>query len=267
MDKPKISIITVSYNAVKTIEQTIQSVVNQAYDNIEYIIIDGGSTDGTVDIIKKYEDKIAYWVSEPDDGIYDAMNKGIDIASGDYIYFLNDGDQFYNKNTIQMFFEQLGDIGLYILCGRIIQTDYNLLLMRCYGGKLSCRQILEGYMPPHQGMFIPVRLAKKYKFDTTYKIAADFDLLTRLLVDKIEIKFLEDIVAFHEENGISGAICNQEQLYKEYKNILFGLGNKKAIKQFLSRYKKNKIKNIFLEILPQICIVFLKKKNGWETFK
>ncbi|WP_432748534.1 glycosyltransferase family 2 protein [Pectinatus frisingensis] len=263
----KISIITVSYNAVKTIEQTIQSVLKQTYDNIEYIIIDGGSTDGTVDVIKKYEDKIAHWVSEPDDGIYDAMNKGIDAASGDYVYFLNDGDHFYNKNTIQMFFGKLRDTGLYIFCGRIIQTDYNLLLMRRYGCKLSCSQILEGYMPPHQGMFIPVSLAKKYKFDTTYKIAADFDLLTRLLANKIKIKFFEDIIAFHEENGISGAICNQEQLYKEYKNILFKLGNKTAIKQFLSRYKRNKIKNVFIKILPWILIRFLKKKNGWEIFK
>ena len=91
-----ISIITVSYNAVKTIEQTISSVVNQSYSNIEYIIIDGGSTDGTVDIIKKYEDRIAYWVSEPDGGIYDAMNKGIKVATGDYIQIIGADDFLIN---------------------------------------------------------------------------------------------------------------------------------------------------------------------------
>lgn len=101
MENLKISIITVSYNAAKTIEQTIQSVVNQTYDNIEYIIIDGGSTDGTVDIIKKYEDKIAYWVSEPDKGIYDAMNKGILKASGEYIYFLGADDWLYNESVME----------------------------------------------------------------------------------------------------------------------------------------------------------------------
>ena len=96
----KISIITVSYNAAKTIEQTISSVVNQTYQDIEYIIIDGGSTDGTMDIIRKYEDRIAYWISEPDKGIYDAMNKGIDVATGDYVYFLGADDRLVDANII-----------------------------------------------------------------------------------------------------------------------------------------------------------------------
>ena len=98
----KISIVTVSYDVAGTIEQTISSVVNQTYENIEYIIIDGGSTDGTVDIIRKYEDKIAYWVSETDRGIYDAMNKGIDVATGDYIYFLGADDILFNLPIISI---------------------------------------------------------------------------------------------------------------------------------------------------------------------
>ena len=92
MNNPLISVVTVSYNAVSTIEQTIISVLNQMYSNIEYIIIDGGSTDGTVDIIKRYDDKIAYWRSEPDRGIYDAMNKGILQAKGEWIYFIGASD-------------------------------------------------------------------------------------------------------------------------------------------------------------------------------
>ena len=99
-NNPKISIITVSFNAVKVIEETIVSVINQTYTNVEYIIIDGGSTDGTVDIIKEYADKISYWVSESDKGIYDAMNKGGIKALGDFLYFLNAGDSFYNKSSL-----------------------------------------------------------------------------------------------------------------------------------------------------------------------
>lgn len=90
-NNPLISVVTVSYNAVLTIEQTILSVINQTYPHIEYIIIDGGSTDGTVDIIKKYANRIAYWVSKPDKGIYDAMNKGIRTAKGEWINFMNAG--------------------------------------------------------------------------------------------------------------------------------------------------------------------------------
>jgi glycosyltransferase involved in cell wall biosynthesis len=101
MNNPLISIITVVYNGVSTLEQTILIVINQTYKNIEYIIIDGGSIDGTVDIIKKYEDKLAYWVSEPDKGIYDAMNKGIDKATGEWINFMNAGDCFNFYNILE----------------------------------------------------------------------------------------------------------------------------------------------------------------------
>ena len=105
MNNPLISVVTVSYNAVTTIEKTILSVINQNYSNIEYIVIDGGSIDGTVDIIKKYADKITYWVSEPDKGIYDAMNKGIIVATGEWINFMNTGDTFYNENVFSEIFE------------------------------------------------------------------------------------------------------------------------------------------------------------------
>lgn len=99
MDNPLISVVTVAYNAVTTIEKTILSVINQTYPNVEYIIIDGGSTDGTVEIIKKYANKLAYWVSEPDNGIYDAMNKGAKVATGEWINFMNCGDSFFTLNS------------------------------------------------------------------------------------------------------------------------------------------------------------------------
>lgn len=102
---PKISIITVSYNAITEIEKTILSVINQTYTNIEYIIIDGGSTDGTVNIIKQYNDKISIWKSEPDHGVYDAMNKGIKLATGEWILFMNSGDTFHDNMVVADIFQ------------------------------------------------------------------------------------------------------------------------------------------------------------------
>ena len=94
---PLVTIITVVFNGEKYLQQTIQSVINQTYDNVEYVVIDGGSTDGTVDIIRKYEDKIDYWVSEPDQGIYDAMNKGIQLAGGEIVGLINSDDCYHPK--------------------------------------------------------------------------------------------------------------------------------------------------------------------------
>lgn len=138
----KISIVTVCYNAADQIEKTIQSVVGQTYPNIEYLVIDGGSTDGTTDIIRKYADKISYWKSEPDDGIYDAMNKGICAATGDYINFMNAGDYFSSDSVISEVVKQInptkdiiyGDSTMIDYKGRLkfraSDTDVNILKKR-----------------------------------------------------------------------------------------------------------------------------------------
>lgn len=129
-----ISVITVSYNAVSTIEQTILSVINQTYSNIEYIIIDGGSTDGTIDIIRRYEDKIAYWVSEPDRGIYDAMNKGASKANGEYIAFLN-SDDWYELDAVSII-AQFAD-GKTDLISGIIKLYKNNIFLYAHGASMD----------------------------------------------------------------------------------------------------------------------------------
>lgn len=122
MDTPIISVITVCYNAVANIEETMLSVLNQRYDKVEYIVIDGGSKDGTLDVIKKYANKLAYWISEPDKGIYDAMNKGIAKATGDWINFMNAGDKFINEEVLNKSFVSRYSDDVDILYGDVISN-------------------------------------------------------------------------------------------------------------------------------------------------
>lgn len=215
----KISVVTVCYNAAATIEETIQSVLNQTYPNVEYIIIDGGSTDGTVDIIKRYADRVAYWVSEPDKGIYDAMNKGIAAATGDYINFMNAGDRFYedkvlaktasaisehpaNENKIF-----LGDI-MCLYCGDIL------------GRVRAENRCSAWYTPPHQGIFLPTNIVKKENYDISYKIIGDRELLCRLYVKCQSSQHTTDVItSYYDLSGVSSNRRNAIKIYREAKAI------------------------------------------------
>ena len=168
----KISVITVCYNAVETIEKTMLSVLNQTYPSIEYIIIDGGSTDGTVDIIKKYADKLAYWISEPDKGIYDAMNKGIEKCTGEWVNFMNAGDKFVDNDIINK-------IGFEILPNHILYVygdNLNLQENGCQTYKKSypLSKISRGIICCHQSTFISTKFKDFIYFNTNYKISADY---------------------------------------------------------------------------------------------
>ena len=178
MCNPLVSIVTVTYNAQDTIEETILSVINQDYDNIEYIIIDGNSKDSTVDIIKKHEDRISYWVSEPDKGLYDAMNKGIKIAKGEWITFRNSGDLFLERDSLSKLFKEpiseSTDV-IYADCIHISEEGY----------KLSKPRPLTTYrrsMPiNHPATFIRTALHKEIPFDLQYKISADYNMIYRCI--------------------------------------------------------------------------------------
>lgn len=203
MNNIKLTIVTVSYNAVNTIEQTISSVINQSYPNIEYVIIDGGSTDGTVDIIKKYKDKIAYWISEPDGGIYDAMNKGIKVATGEYVYFLGADDTLIDISIIQAVVCDMSDnpsdiysYGVYCV---------NNKLMQKYVGNSHAKKHLDVVdMVPHQGLFVKRSIAVKLPYDVNYKITADYKFFLQCYRNKeISIRYEDYPVAFYAMDGIS----------------------------------------------------------------
>lgn len=122
-ENPLITIITVSYNIVSRIEETILSVIHQDYSNVEYIVIDGGSTDGTVDVIKKYGNKIAHWLSEKDNGIYDAINKGIDLANGEWIGIMNCGDVYASNDVLSRLFANRDNAGVDVIFGDSVEVS------------------------------------------------------------------------------------------------------------------------------------------------
>lgn len=212
MDKqayfPLISIVTVSYNAVATIEETILSVLNQTYENIEYIIIDGGSTDGTIEVIKKYEKQISYWLTEPDKGIYDAMNKGARLANGDFINFMNSGDLFYSFTTITdivTFAKQEYDV-IYG-CTNFVSDTFS---------KVICPKMNVSKKNPmpfnHQSVFVNTVLLQRHLFDLSFKYAADYDFFCRIF-EKAKYFYIDKVIAIYDINGVSSV--NSIEVNKE----------------------------------------------------
>lgn len=208
---PLISIVTVSYNAVSTIEQTILSVINQTYPHIEYIIIDGGSTDGTVDIIKKYADRIAYWVSEPDKGIYDAMNKGIKVATGEWINFMNAGDCFANSKVLNEIFytNNFSSQTNFLYSDSYISS--NSTILQIHKASLEKGEII------HQSCIYKKELHRKYGLYIVSNPIIISDYIFFNSISKKEIQKLSTIISVYDNSGISqGSWCFYQKQCIDY---------------------------------------------------
>lgn len=221
----KISIITVCYNSEKTIEKTILSVLSQSYKDIEYIIIDGQSTDGTLAIIDKYKDKLSYFISEKDKGLYDAMNKGVKAASGDFIGILNSDDVFFSKNVISNiadFHTAMPRIKASV--GNIIQINEEGKKVRNYSSKNWKPHLLKfGFMPPHPSIFFSKDLFSSYGYyKTDYKIGADYELITRFfLKNRIEWAYSKTTTTTMLIGGLSSSgLESYRRISKEIKRAL-----------------------------------------------
>lgn len=199
-NNPLISIITVVYNNKNKIGKTIESIINQTYPNIEYIIIDGKSTDGTIDVIKHYESKITKWVSEPDTGIYNAMNKGIRIATGKYIQFLNSGDFFLENDVIEKIFsvERIADIlygNSYLSLDKkkIVHLPDSLSMYNFFISTIS-----------HQSSFIKKQLFSECQYDEQYKIVSDWKFfLQKIVFENCSTQHIDFPICFYDEIGVS----------------------------------------------------------------
>ena len=240
--KPLISIITVSKNAEKTIAETIESVLLQNYENVQYIIWDGKSSDKTFEIAKSYKDAFIrkgyeyYTICENDNGIYDAMNKSVQIAKGDWVYFLNANDKLVDSNVLDEVFD---DDNSSFDC--IYGDTWNV-----YAGVVYHKKSYEidsiYYRAPfiHQALFAKTSVIMKYKFDCNYNIAADYDLFVRMYTDGIKFKKIDRDIAFFDMSGVS------QHSYKERKEQWKAIRNNNGLKN------KRKIQRIFMAMLELI---------------
>ena len=222
---PVISIITVVYNNKLFLEKTIKSIELQTYPNIEYIIIDGNSSDGTLDLIQANDDIISYWLSEKDNGIYDAMNKGLNSATGDYVWFINAGDQVTDSGTLQSVINNDPAIDVYYGDTILIDENDNFLGMRRLRppNKLNWKSLGMGLVVCHQALIIKRALVGEYNLK--YRIAADFDWVMNALKKGTEILNTKTILIKYLQEGFSRhhvALALKERFSIMQKN--YGLG-------------------------------------------
>ncbi|MGR9013559.1 MAG: glycosyltransferase family 2 protein [Gammaproteobacteria bacterium] len=209
-DKPLITVITVVFNSEETIRDTIKSVIMQNYGNIEHIIVDGGSSDATVDILKQYDHMIDYWLSEKDNGIYDAMNKGIALSNGNYIGMLNSDDMFANDHVLQDIADRFcaTKADAVFSCLNIVDKNNISNILRKYRvAELNSLFLRIGIMPPHPTFYCKRSCYSECgMYKTDYKIAADFEMLTRLLIrEKISWSFIDTVTVTMRSGGLSNS--------------------------------------------------------------
>ena len=276
----KLSIITINKNNASGLHKTIESVVSQTFTDYEYIIIDGASIDGSVDVIKEYADKISYWVSEPDNGIYNALNKGILKANGEYLFFLNSGDHLFDKDTLNNIFTDERDSD--ILYGNVLAFDDKKTWEMKYPKELSLSFFISGGNICHQGLFTKRNtLIELGSYDENYKICADYDSYIKAILSNKTFDYIDGFVSYYSHDGISSTnriILNEEFNCSIQKNIskliLHDYNELLKLKFELEFYKKStfyrlrtknkiyrKIITLFLLILNRLDLIITKIWN------
>jgi glycosyltransferase involved in cell wall biosynthesis len=224
-DKPLVSIITVVYNGEKYLNETIQSILNQTYDNIEYIIIDGGSTDGTLDIIKKYNNAIDYWISENDNGIYDAMNKGLRECTGEYVWFINAGDRIFQADTTENMINICHDADVFYGNTQLVdKSGSNFKLLKA-PEHLTWKSFLHGMVVSHQSIVIKRNLCQPY--DLQYKYVSDHDWIVNALKKanktvNVKITLSKYLLDGFSQQNFQGCWQEKFKIVKKYHGV-FGL--------------------------------------------
>ena len=244
--QPLISIITIVYNSKDDLEKTIQSVLNQKYKNIEYIIIDGGSTDGTLDIIDKYKKQLNIIVSEPDNGIYDAMNKGLKHISGQWVNFLNAGDLYYDDQTLNNIFHNLKK-DTKLIYGDWINTN-NKGLNRYIEANpyINLKTLRSNFFMNHQSLFVDSDYIVEY--DTTYRIKADYQWIIDIVkkLNSSNILYINKALVLYDLDGLSAKLLLTNM--KEYIKLTYKNFGKIQVIKNSPTYSKYVIKYILYKL-------------------
>jgi glycosyltransferase involved in cell wall biosynthesis len=229
--KPVLSVITVVFNDAIHIERTIQSVLNQTYKNVEYIIIDGASTDGTLEIIHQYKEQLTNLVSEPDKGIYDAMNKGLSLATGDYVLFMNSGDEIYSSNTVENVFASADDADIYYGETEMINDQLESLGRRRHKvpDQFTWKSFKYGMSISHQAIYVKRSLTFPYNH-AKYQLSADIDWILNIAKRSSRIINTQQYVAKYLVGGMSKqkhrqSLIERYQIFKEYYGFIPNLFN------------------------------------------
>ena len=247
----KYTIITINYNNGKELRRTIESVINQTLTDFEYVVIDGGSTDDSVSIIKEYADRIDCWISERDKGVYNAMNKGLSHAHGEYVNFMNSGDSFYSPTVLEEIDSEIGEAD--ILFGNVC----NSLSGRRYGGIKADSEVtfltLKKEIICHQGTFYRSTIFERHPYDESLKLIADWKVNVQAIVfDNCKVKVVDTIVANYDLTGMSST---QSQLHaEERKRVMAELFPERILKDYEHLYTEGEMP--IVSLLPEL------KKRG-----
>ncbi|SFE81808.1 glycosyltransferase family 2 protein [Thermophagus xiamenensis] len=260
-NKVVVSVITVVFNEYSSIETTLKSVIGQSFDNFEYICIDGGSNDGTLELLEKYKKYFSEFISEPDAGVYDAMNKGLNYARGEWVIFINSGDQFCDKYVLENVFKSkiYCEDSAVIYGDTILDSSVGAIYSKSDRPFFQMDSFIKSKGICHQSVFVRRDVALKYKFNHNLKISADFKMLYDIYQAGYHFQYLEMPISMYKiDDGISKK--NQIQAWKE-DAIVIGIDNTMQfkiwfffarcfffLKKYFSKYFRNFFPNFFLVI-------------------
>lgn len=254
----KLSIITVNLNNAAGFQKTAESIVSQTYQDFEWIVIDGGSTDGSKELIEQYSDHIAYWVSEKDSGIYNAMNKGVKVARGEYLQFLNSGDWLADDHVLADVFTAHFESP--IVYGNVYQMNGDRVARSKIYGELSFEQMLSSSIS-HQSSFISRELLRIYPYNENYKIVSDWEFWLKMILLGVDFQHVDRYISCYDLNGISetNTVMNDIERQSVLKSVV--------PKSILYDYKTGKIaelielkkKYLFFSKFITFCTIVMNK--------